>query len=391
MNFGPPWGKIRDSMLEWLDFGTCFEVDEPHIESALAPAATVADELPRAKVFALLDRMAEIARPRQGAPRILFVVARLTSCDWVEGELEVRLQARGNDTVIDLMVHDGMLRSHLRPSLVVRVPFQEFEVALGRIADFIAPLQVFELVEGREASLGVDAELVAVDASETDRAERSSPVEPGALGVRASRLHSVASKTSQQGLLRGAAKKNWPTGSQYPQEPALSTAVVGPNKQVAPSSEAAGRRPDRRTQSPKVTIRREVAEIPKRLKRRSDRSAALTNEPVPPRLDAPPVPREPPSPQRAPARRRPDPKSTIRMEAVKIPEEAYRPEQRQSVVDPAEAAATAPAADKPTVRPPPDALPAEIWAEEPGLKPDVTAEDRGPEPGPDTGDVDESW
>jgi hypothetical protein len=377
-------------MPDWLDFGTCFEVDDPHIESALAPAATVADAPPREKVFALLDRMAEIAKPRQGAPRILFVIARLTSCDWVDGDLEVRLQARGEGTVIDLMVNDGMLRSHLRPSLALRVPSQEFEVALGRIADFLAPLQVFELVVGKEALLGVDAELDDIGPSDGDRPSPRSPVEPGALGVRASRLRSAASKRSQQVVIKGGAPSTAsPMRADYPQDPALSAAVVAPQKQAPPKGPAMAIRPTSASPSPKKTLRREVAEIPKRPLRRSDRPAAPVEAPV--KKQTPPVP-PPPTPARP--RRGPDPKATIRIAAVKIPEEAYRPDQkpRKLVQAPVHENPPPPPEDnKPTVRPPPDALPAEVWAEKPArqiVRPPLDSE---PQPGPDTEEVDDAW
>lgn len=170
-------------MRDWLDFGTCFEVDDERIEHALAPAASIEEELPRARVFALLDRMAEVARPRQGAPRILFVLARLASCEWLEGDLEVTLRAEGNDTIVDLTVDDGMNLNRLRPSLTLSVPFHEFETSVERITDFLEPLKVAERVEGQSIALSVEGAAMAPEDAKADRITARPPVDIGAVGM----------------------------------------------------------------------------------------------------------------------------------------------------------------------------------------------------------------
>ena len=58
-------------------FDSCFAVTEAHIRAALEPAASMSDSSPRERVWALIDRMVAVARPRQGAPKILLVLARM--------------------------------------------------------------------------------------------------------------------------------------------------------------------------------------------------------------------------------------------------------------------------------------------------------------------------
>ena len=333
-------------MPAWLDFDSCFEVDDQRIDSALAPVATVADALPREKVFALLDRMAEIAKPGQGAPRVLFVIARLASCDWIDGDIEVRLHASGQKTVIDLMVDDGMLQSRLRPSLEVAVPFQEFETALGRITEFIAPLQLFELVEGKEATLGVDNELEAVGPDDGERSIRHATAELSALGVSPPRRRPIPPRKQTDAFLGGEDGNRRPQRSQYPEEPALSAAVVVPPMAKPSPKPAIDRTPESSGRPADAPPPAEAHRNPKRSKSRTrPRSVpagvapANASRPRPPpvtcgpgegslppsvvtRAKAPKVPAAPKRIPGAPQRPgRPEPKSTLGSAGVKITED----------------------------------------------------------------------
>ena len=124
-----------------LDFATCFEVDQDLIERALAPARSLTEPAPRQKVFALIERMALVARPRQGISRLLTVFARLAECSWLEGELEILLCDLGEATGIDVMLHDGLSFVRLHPPIRVSVPFNEFATAYERDPAAFAPLQ----------------------------------------------------------------------------------------------------------------------------------------------------------------------------------------------------------------------------------------------------------
>lgn len=124
-----------------LDFSTCFEVDQDLIETALAPAHSLADPAPRDKIFALIERMARVARPRQGAARMLTVFARLAECDWLEGELEILLCDLGEATGINVMLHDGLSFVRLHAPIQVGVPFIEFATAFERDPLAVSPLE----------------------------------------------------------------------------------------------------------------------------------------------------------------------------------------------------------------------------------------------------------
>lgn len=124
-----------------MGFATCFEVDQDLIEQALTPARSLADPAPRDKIFALIERMARIARPRQGAARLLTVFARLAECGWLEGELEILLCDLGEATGIDLMLHDGLSFVRLHAPIRVGVPFNEFTTAYESNPLAVSPLE----------------------------------------------------------------------------------------------------------------------------------------------------------------------------------------------------------------------------------------------------------
>ena len=392
-------------MPEWLDFRTCFEVEDRHIEGALAPAATVDDVLPRQKVFDLLDRMAQVAKPRQGAPRILAVIARLCSCDWLDGDLEVRVLARGADTFVDLVVHDGMLRSRLRPTLVVRVPFLEFETALRRIEGFIEPLQITEIVEGRVATLGVGECLEPYD--HVLPAPRQ-PAAPRTSGIRASRRAQAA--PMRQAAAAGAPPPSASRGERLP-------AVAPTPRTPAPATPT---RPGRAAPPPKPTVRMEVPQMPPRAPHRVDGPPLPGKQPAPPTLARLPAPQAPLQRPRDAAQRRvdrPDPKATIRMRTLGVPaasershEAPRRHNSRPSLAEPQ------PNGDVPTVRPPLGSMPEDIWAAAIGEAPPPAQEEKetvrppmeslpeevraergepppelGLEPVSDRGKIDESW
>jgi hypothetical protein len=125
-----------------LDFDTCFEVDEALIERALAPPASLEEPTPREKIFALIERMAAVARPRQGAARLLVVLATVARASWLEGALEVWLRPLGELTEIELLLHDGLSYTRLCSPLLVGAPFDEFEMSIARAANLLAPLEL---------------------------------------------------------------------------------------------------------------------------------------------------------------------------------------------------------------------------------------------------------
>ena len=121
---------------------TCFEVTDDVVEEALRPASDMNDASPRERVFALLEHMARIARPKAGSPRVLRVLARIAACDWVDGELEVRVIAHATKTAIELYVNDGLSVSKMRDGLELSVPYEELRKAIGAKPELILPLVV---------------------------------------------------------------------------------------------------------------------------------------------------------------------------------------------------------------------------------------------------------
>jgi hypothetical protein len=124
------------------DIETCFEVSDELIGDALRAPESLREPSPRQKVFALLDRMMDIARPRQGAARILSVLAQMSTCDWIDGYLEVRVTGDQRSVSIDLLVDDGIGLERLRPTLRLQVPYEELrKIAITRAAS-LAPMVV---------------------------------------------------------------------------------------------------------------------------------------------------------------------------------------------------------------------------------------------------------
>jgi hypothetical protein len=91
----------------------------------------------------LLARFAEIAAPRSGAPRILFLFARMATiaCDWVEGDLRIEMKLDGEKTRVDTMSELGPgLRERILPQVVIPAPLAEFVLAVERFPGVISPL-----------------------------------------------------------------------------------------------------------------------------------------------------------------------------------------------------------------------------------------------------------
>jgi hypothetical protein len=119
---------------------------------------------------ALLNHMAEVARPNEGAPKILLIFARMatTACDWLDGDLRVELVGDGEISVIESLTElGGGLRERALPSFAVGVPLAEFVRAVERVPRLIEPLHV---------KTRTDRRLVLVSSKE--RAGRSLPPPP---------------------------------------------------------------------------------------------------------------------------------------------------------------------------------------------------------------------
>lgn len=122
------------------DIETCFEVDPELIERTLAPPAPGVS--PQDRVLALLERMTAVARPRQGAARMLLVFARLGACDWLKADLVVVLAPHGQRTIITLSLDDLHGRRPLHAPFDVDAPLEEFVRTLERKPLDLATLEL---------------------------------------------------------------------------------------------------------------------------------------------------------------------------------------------------------------------------------------------------------
>lgn len=159
-----------------LDFATCFEVDESLIERALAAPTSLEESTPREKVFALIERMASVARPRQGAARLLVVLAAVARASWLEGALEVWLRPLGDLTELELLLHDGLSYTRLCAPLLVAAPFKEFETSVARAAALLSPLEVAEGAPSGEIRLHAPDESAPPSTHEALKSDSFAPL-----------------------------------------------------------------------------------------------------------------------------------------------------------------------------------------------------------------------
>jgi hypothetical protein len=95
---------------------------------------------------ALLVEMARVARPRQGATKILVVLARAAAqkCAWLEGPLLVQIAPAGRKTELRVAVDrgGGVLEAVFAKRLL-DVPFDEFVENLEGAPRAVEPLRVY--------------------------------------------------------------------------------------------------------------------------------------------------------------------------------------------------------------------------------------------------------
>src|SRR5215831_11780369 len=100
----------------------------------------------------LLDHIAEIAAPGQGAPKLLILLARMatTACDWIDGELRIEMVGDGDVTVVETMSElGGGMRERVLAPFSMAVPLAEFVRAVERVPHMIAPLQARTISQRR--------------------------------------------------------------------------------------------------------------------------------------------------------------------------------------------------------------------------------------------------
>ncbi len=136
-----------------LDFASCLDVTDAHIEAAFAPVENLADTPPRERVAALLERMAEVAQPGEGAGRILDVLGRMASATWVEGELSVVVRGFGPFAEVDILTYDGLSYTRMLQPLSVSAPLSEFVEWVAKRGGLLGPLELAHDEPGVELQL----------------------------------------------------------------------------------------------------------------------------------------------------------------------------------------------------------------------------------------------
>ncbi len=112
----------------------CLELRERDIVTAVEQRALCRE---------LLEHLASISKPNNGAPKVLLVFARMatTACDWIDGELRIEIMGDGDVSVVEMMSElGGGLRERVMPSFGMNVPLTEFTRAVERVPHMIAPL-----------------------------------------------------------------------------------------------------------------------------------------------------------------------------------------------------------------------------------------------------------
>ncbi len=111
----------------------CLDLTEEHIGAAVES---------REETRALLEHLASIAKPEEGAPKVLRVFVRLVEdrVEWLDGDLHVELTSKGASTSIDLSLDLGVgTQERLFPPLEFGVALNEFEVSIEKYRWLVGP------------------------------------------------------------------------------------------------------------------------------------------------------------------------------------------------------------------------------------------------------------
>jgi hypothetical protein len=121
-------------VLDLETLGSCAELTSAHAKlAASSPAA----------MRLLLERVAAIAKPGEGCPKVLTAVAHLMGQEWVDGRLYVELAGDDEATTLTVMADYGVgIRERILPATRFLVPFDEFARALELSPALVLPLRI---------------------------------------------------------------------------------------------------------------------------------------------------------------------------------------------------------------------------------------------------------
>ncbi|MDB5218430.1 MAG: hypothetical protein JWO86_6357 [Myxococcaceae bacterium] len=120
-----------------IDLATLESVSDLTSEHAKLAASSSAE------IRKLLKRVAEIAKPGEGCPKVMMALARLVGQPWVEGDLRIELSGDDASTTMNVMCDYGVgIRERLLPLTKFAVPIDEFERALELAPKLVLPLRI---------------------------------------------------------------------------------------------------------------------------------------------------------------------------------------------------------------------------------------------------------
>jgi hypothetical protein len=113
----------------------CAELSEDDIVSALED---------RRSAKMLLERLARVAQPNEGAPKVLHFLARMAKAvDWIDGTLHVELIAEGDAVRVNVLSDVGIgMQERLFPSFKMAARFEEFTRMVELMPRRVEPLAV---------------------------------------------------------------------------------------------------------------------------------------------------------------------------------------------------------------------------------------------------------
>lgn len=123
-------------MMRFDSLASCAELTTAHADEAARSSSSLR---------ALLAWASEIARPGEGAPKLLMAVARLTDAEWFEGTPFVEIRGDDATTTLSIFADHGMgIRERVVPLTRLAVGFDEFARAVRLAPRLVAPFRALE-------------------------------------------------------------------------------------------------------------------------------------------------------------------------------------------------------------------------------------------------------
>jgi len=154
---------------------SCAELTPEHAEEAARSSASLR---------VLLAWASKIARPGEGAPKVLMVLARLVSAEWFEGSPFVEIRGDDATTTISIFADHGMgIRERVVPLTRLGVGFDEFARAVRLAPRMVAPFRATEKGEALllcppDAAPDEPAETIVIDEQSLHENERTTAPPP---------------------------------------------------------------------------------------------------------------------------------------------------------------------------------------------------------------------